>query len=1048
MLGLTAGTGLIMGIRLMASFGQEMATASAITSATTQDFNAMRDAALELGRTTRFTSTQAAEGITYLARAGFTAVEATEAIPGVLQLAQAGAIDLGSAADIASNILTGFAMQVDETSRVVDVMTLTVNSSNTNVRQLGDAMKFIAPIAATLGMSIEETAASIGILSNAGLQGTMAGTGLRGVIARLEAPSAQLQRDLRGLGVSLDEVRPSTVGLTAAMERLVAAGAQGRGLELFEQRAGPAFEVLAANIGNVREMTAELGLADGTAARVAGTMDDTLNGSLLRLNSALQGLVHSLGDQGAEGGLRGMVDALTAAFTFLSANAGAVTVVIQALTLRAMVPLVRMMYTAAIPAIGTMSTALQLLTVRGGAAIVMSRGLAVAMAFMGGPVGLVIAGVAALALGIMYLQRRVQNSRPDLEVFDAQLDEIADRQTEIRAAYNLGENIASIGEDALEASPYIQRLARELGNVSEQLVIQAMARKENFINQALTDLATLNTQRRALAADITQLEHDRIDIQARGIASAATGVFIGSGDTTEIDASIASVQRRLGDLDGNIATSTALLQQLGQVDLRTIIAQIREELDAAAGPSGTALSAAEMRYRQHIQNLQNQLQIMQLPEGVEREVLASILDAGVDPASEAAAEIGNLVRQIYALEEAEAAAEDATRGRLNTFEAQRDALQENIRLMGLSAEARETEQRVAQIAQQLLRNEITLLDTQQAELTELINLERQLSAITKERDDVISSASAPLREYTTRMIALNQAMAMHPQAADLFQREMLETRLAFLQATVEMGNGSFADSFLVELARMSEGARNMTQSVGQSMGQFAETLSKGLGDSIGRSIVYAEDLGSALQDVARSAVAQLISSLVQLGVQYVVNAAIGQAVGGAATAASVVQAKIVAAAWSNAAAMVSLATFGANSIPAAAGIASTVALSAGLSKFKDGGYTGNGGVNDIAGVVHGKEFVSDAQTTAQYRPLLEALNSGKSLDSAVRATGGGGGGMGGDVYMTFDIDVNGANKSNSEIVNEMTGRMVPKIREVVRSEIITQKRPGGSLSGG
>ncbi|MCB1281806.1 MAG: phage tail tape measure protein, partial [Salinibacterium sp.] len=249
---LGAAGGLAGSTRLLASFGQAMSTVEAVTNSTRGEFRELNAEGQRLGANTRFSATQAAEGMIYLARAGFDANEVLGATEGTLQLAQAGALGLGEAADIASNILQGFRLQVDQTSRVVDVLALAANSSNTDVTQLGDAMAYVAPVAAGLGLQIEETAAAIGALSNAGLQGSMAGTGLRRVLSELESPSQKSRDILASMGVTADEVRISQVGLTAALQRLAEAGIDtGQALEIFGDRGGPAFEVLASSIPDV-----------------------------------------------------------------------------------------------------------------------------------------------------------------------------------------------------------------------------------------------------------------------------------------------------------------------------------------------------------------------------------------------------------------------------------------------------------------------------------------------------------------------------------------------------------------------------------------------------------------------------------------------------------------------------------------------------------------------------------------------------------------------------------------------------------------------------
>ena len=298
---LALGGGFIVtrAIRDIANFEQAMSTVRAISAATETQFVALRTEAQRLGATTRFTGRQAAEGMLFLARAGFDTQQILEAIPGTLRLAQAGAINLGRAADIATNILTGFRQETQETSRVVDIMAFVVNSSNTNMEELGDAMKFVAPVAAGLNVSIEEASAAIGALSNNGLKASLAGTGLRRVLAGLESPTSQASKIMRELGVNADQVRISQVGLTEAIRTLGNAGIDaGLALQVFGDRGGPAFEAMRASLPVIEDLIQQLENSGGTAERIARIMDDNLNGALLAVASAYEALIFALGDLG------------------------------------------------------------------------------------------------------------------------------------------------------------------------------------------------------------------------------------------------------------------------------------------------------------------------------------------------------------------------------------------------------------------------------------------------------------------------------------------------------------------------------------------------------------------------------------------------------------------------------------------------------------------------------------------------------------------------------------------------------------------------------
>jgi TP901 family phage tail tape measure protein len=312
-------------VRTLANFSQAMSTVKAVSGATADEFAELRDVARDLGATTRFSATQAAEGMVLLARAGFEVAETMEATGDVLLLAQAGGLDLASAADVAASTLRGFRLETDQASRVADVLAAAANSANTNVAELGEALKLVAPISAGLGVSLEETTAAINTLSDAGLKGTLAGTGLRRVLAELESPSQRTQKIFRQLGIEAEDVRISQVGLTQALKTLAEAGVDtGLALEIFQQRGGPAFEVLANAIPKVEGMTERLRESEGTARRVAEIMDDNLNGALLRVRSAIEAVLLSIGDADTAMGkvLVKAVNSLATGIRFLAQHTG------------------------------------------------------------------------------------------------------------------------------------------------------------------------------------------------------------------------------------------------------------------------------------------------------------------------------------------------------------------------------------------------------------------------------------------------------------------------------------------------------------------------------------------------------------------------------------------------------------------------------------------------------------------------------------------------------------------------------------------------------
>jgi TP901 family phage tail tape measure protein len=314
-LGLVVGaTAAIRGtVSVIASFEQSMAQVRAITNATDEQMAVLTATARELGATTEFSASQAADALKFLGMAGFTAEQSVAAIPDVLNLATAAALDLGTAADIASNVMSGFGIAADNASRVTDVLAAASSRANTDVSQLGSAIAYVGPVAAAMGIDIGDAAAAIGVLSDAGIQGSSAGTGLRRVLSSLASPTKQAADVLASLGVSVDEVNPATQELTEIINRLSGVGLSAAdALTIFGDRGGPAILALVENNERVGELASQLSNVEGEAQRMAETMRDTLTGDAKSLGSAIQELALALNDEtGLSNFLRTATQAMT-----------------------------------------------------------------------------------------------------------------------------------------------------------------------------------------------------------------------------------------------------------------------------------------------------------------------------------------------------------------------------------------------------------------------------------------------------------------------------------------------------------------------------------------------------------------------------------------------------------------------------------------------------------------------------------------------------------------------------------------------------------------
>tara|TARA_Y100000114_G_scaffold46858_1_gene42682 strand:+ start:1662 stop:3485 length:1824 start_codon:yes stop_codon:yes gene_type:complete len=288
-------------IRVFADFETSMLRVKAISGATGVEFQSLSDLAKELGSTTAFTAREAAQAMGFLAQAGFDVGEVHKALPKVLSLAAAGQLDLAQAADITASVLRGFGLEASESGRVADVLAAAASKSNTSVEGMGEAFKFAGPVASAMGVSLEETAAALGVLSNAGLKGSLAGTGLRMVLVKMG-------EDVAGAG-----------GLTQALETLNTEGVQAvvDTMKDLDARAGTAAVALTGQMGTLKSLTEEMRNVEGMSDKMAETLLSGVTGSAVKAGSAFEGLRIKLGETFEQFGV-GFFEELTLTFQTLN----------------------------------------------------------------------------------------------------------------------------------------------------------------------------------------------------------------------------------------------------------------------------------------------------------------------------------------------------------------------------------------------------------------------------------------------------------------------------------------------------------------------------------------------------------------------------------------------------------------------------------------------------------------------------------------------------------------------------------------------------------
>lgn len=280
-------------------FEAQMSRVKAIAGATGDEFEQLRDLALQLGADTSFSASQAAEGMENLASAGFTSSEIIAAMPGLLDLAASSGADLGTATEIAASAIRGFGLDASDATHVADVFAEASARTNAQVEDMGEAMKYIAPVANAMGQSLEDTAAAVGIMSDAGIKGSQAGTTLRGALSRLAKPTKDMDVVMGELGLSFFDAQGQMLPLPGIIEQLEV-GMDGLTQEqrnyalvtLFGQESlSGMLALMERGSDDLSEMSQSFAEADGAAKAMADTMLDNTSGSL----EAMFGSIETLG---------------------------------------------------------------------------------------------------------------------------------------------------------------------------------------------------------------------------------------------------------------------------------------------------------------------------------------------------------------------------------------------------------------------------------------------------------------------------------------------------------------------------------------------------------------------------------------------------------------------------------------------------------------------------------------------------------------------------------------------------------------------------------
>lgn len=407
-------TGVVTGlgtaaVKTAADFDSAMSRVAAVSGATGSDFDKLRDKAREMGAKTKFSATEAADAMNYMAMAGWKTEDMLSGIEGIMYLAAASGEDLATTSDIVTDALTAFGLTAEDSGHFADVLAAASSNANTNVSMMGETFKYCAPVAGALGFSVEDTAEAIGLMGNAGIKASQAGTSMRSIMTNLTG-------DVKLSGAAIGDVTIATTNADGSMRSLSAILADCRvafGGMTEAEKANNAETLVGKNAmsgflalmnaapEDIAKVSGAVNNCKDAAKNMADTMQDNLEGQLTILKSQLQELAISFGDllmpavRSIVSGLQGMVDVLNA-----MPDGVKQVIMIIALLAAALGP-VLIIIGKVISAVGTIMTIVPKLA---GVINTVKTAFGTLNAVMlANPIAIVIAAIAALVAAFVYL---------------------------------------------------------------------------------------------------------------------------------------------------------------------------------------------------------------------------------------------------------------------------------------------------------------------------------------------------------------------------------------------------------------------------------------------------------------------------------------------------------------------------------------------------------------------------------------------------------------------------------------------------------------------
>lgn len=486
MLGGLVGVGAaVSGINMFKQFDDTMLAVKAKTKATGEEFTSLREKAKELGASTRFSASEAAKGMDYLAMAGYKTNEIIDAMPGLLNLAAASGEGLASVSDIVSDVMTAFGWAAKDTEKFADIMAYAASNSNTSVGMMGESFKYVASVASSAGVSAQETATALALMANAGVKGSMGGTALRSSLIRLIKPPKEAADAMEFLGVQavdntgnfvglrsiVAQMTEKTQGMTKAQKASAAAAIFGTeavsGMMGMINQGPEAFDKFLAGVENSK----------GASSDMAAVMNSGIGGAIDNMTSALENVVICAGDKFAPTIAQAAIHVADFAMEISKVDFNAVAAGVIGLATAFGI----------FKAVGIASAIMGAVSAAGGI------GAAITVAL--GPVGIAAIAIGALVAAGIYLYNNWDTVKAKaIEIWGQVTSFVSDKIQYIAQTF---QSISNAGVDLCGSWSAIKERSTTIwqgvGDTIDGSIIYCVGLYEGFINSCLTTWESIKT---------------------------------------------------------------------------------------------------------------------------------------------------------------------------------------------------------------------------------------------------------------------------------------------------------------------------------------------------------------------------------------------------------------------------------------------------------------------------------------------------------------------------------------------------------------------------